>query len=458
MSLRDPEFRESLEGFFATSRLESEPKLPHHLVSGVGKRRFITSSPTPTAHARCSHAVGVRPLLRELAADRDPSLGAPAGGMNAATRAIVRYCVRQGHKPFAIHNGFVGLLDDNVHQLSWLGVDNWTTRGGSELGTNRKLPDIDLGAVAANFQQYNFHALIMIGAFEAFSSLLILEQGRKHYAAFNIPMALMFLALSSSADAYNATQRLYGVFEAETLTETKVQDSEMKHAVEIVDAEFVWDGPPPEEAKKSKKAKKAEKKSRPATPTEPQSQESTFKLKNVNLTIPQGQLVAIVGPVGSGKSSLLESMIGEMRRTAGTVRFNGTVAYCPQSAWIQNATVRENITFGQPFDEERYWKAVHDACLEADLELLPNGDMTEVGERVSTATGIRVIGGCVDHAHRVSRCRAGRSSASTSAVPSTSEPTSRSSTTPSPPSTPMSASTSSRTSSSGPRRTRRASW
>ena len=266
------------------------------------------------------------------------------------------------------------------------------------------------------------------------------------------------LALSSSADAYNATQRLYGVFEAETLTETKVQDSEMKHAVEIVDAEFVWDGPPPEEAKKSKKAKKAEKKSRPATPTEPQSQESTFKLKNVNLTIPQGQLVAIVGPVGSGKSSLLESMIGEMRRTAGTVRFNGTVAYCPQSAWIQNATVRENITFGQPFDEERYWKAVHDACLEADLELLPNGDMTEVGERVSTATVIRVIGGCVNHACRVSRCRAGRSSASTSAALSTSEPTSRSSTTPSPRSMPMSASTSSRTFSSGPRRTRRASW
>lgn len=198
MSLRDPEFRESLEGFFATSRLESEPKLPHHLVSGVGKRRFITSSPTPTAHARCSHAVGVRPLLRELAADRDPSLGAPAGGMNAATRAIVRYCVRQGHKPFAIHNGFVGLLDDNVHQLSWLGVDNWTTRGGSELGTNRKLPDIDLGAVAAKFQQYNFHALIMIGGFEAFSSLLILEQGRKHYPAFNIPMVHLPATISNN--------------------------------------------------------------------------------------------------------------------------------------------------------------------------------------------------------------------------------------------------------------------
>ncbi|KAI0359832.1 6-phosphofructokinase [Trametes cingulata] len=164
MSLRDPEFCESLEGFYATSVLEREPKLPHHLRMRVGIMH----------------------------------VGAPAGGMNAATRAAVRYCIRQGHKPFAIHNGFVGLLDDNVHQLSWLGVDNWMTRGGSELGTNRKLPDIDLGAVAAKFQQHNFHAFIMIGGFEAFSSLRILEQGRKHYPAFNIPMAHLPATISNN--------------------------------------------------------------------------------------------------------------------------------------------------------------------------------------------------------------------------------------------------------------------
>ncbi|PIL35553.1 hypothetical protein GSI_02281 [Ganoderma sinense ZZ0214-1] len=164
MSLRDPEFRETLDGFYATSMLESEPKLHHHLRMRVGIMH----------------------------------VGAPAGGMNAATRAAVRYCLRQGHKPFAINNGFVGLLDDNVFQLSWLGVDNWMTRGGSELGTNRKLPDIDLGAVAAKFQQYNFHAFIMIGGFEAFSSLQILEQGRKFYPAFNIPMAHLPATISNN--------------------------------------------------------------------------------------------------------------------------------------------------------------------------------------------------------------------------------------------------------------------
>ncbi|KAH9972775.1 6-phosphofructokinase [Lactifluus volemus] len=114
--------------------------------------------------------------------------GAPAGGMNAATRAAVRYCIRQGHTPLAISNGFKGLLDDNVYELSWLGVDNWMVRGGSELGTNRTLPDIDLGGVASKFQEHHLQALLMIGGFEAFSSLLILEDGKKYYPAFRIPM------------------------------------------------------------------------------------------------------------------------------------------------------------------------------------------------------------------------------------------------------------------------------
>ncbi|OSX57768.1 hypothetical protein POSPLADRAFT_1185736 [Postia placenta MAD-698-R-SB12] len=164
MSLRDPEFAEALEGFYTTSVFEKEPKLPHHLRMRVGIMH----------------------------------VGAPAGGMNAATRTAVRYCLRQGHKPFAIHNGFLGLLDDNVHQLSWLGVDTWMTRGGSELGTNRKLPDIDMGAVAAKFQQYNFHALLMIGGFEAFNALLLLDNARPHYPAFQIPMVHLPATISNN--------------------------------------------------------------------------------------------------------------------------------------------------------------------------------------------------------------------------------------------------------------------
>ena len=125
-------------------------------------------------------------------------MGAPAGGMNAATRAVVRYCVNQGHIPLGIYNGFRGLLDDHVNQLSWLGVDAWMARGGSELGTNRALPSIDIGAIASKFQQFKFEGLLMIGGFEAFSSLLLLEEGRKHYPAFHIPMVHLPATISNN--------------------------------------------------------------------------------------------------------------------------------------------------------------------------------------------------------------------------------------------------------------------
>ena len=118
--------------------------------------------------------------------------------MNTATRASVRYCIKQGHTPLVVHNGFRGLLDDAIHELSWRGVDGWMSRGGSELGTNRKLSDIDLGAIASRFQEHNIHGLMLIGGFEAFDVPLILETGRKYYPAFHIPMVHLPATISNS--------------------------------------------------------------------------------------------------------------------------------------------------------------------------------------------------------------------------------------------------------------------
>jgi 6-phosphofructokinase 1 len=126
------------------------------------------------------------------------SVGAPAGGMNAATRQAVRFCNNRGHTPVGIFNGFEGLLEDNVTDLSWLRVDTWTTRGGSELGTNRTLPDTDLGQVAAGFQRHNLDALLMVGGFEAFHSLMILESNRPNYPSFQIPMIHLPATISVS--------------------------------------------------------------------------------------------------------------------------------------------------------------------------------------------------------------------------------------------------------------------
>ncbi|KAH8995032.1 ABC transporter [Lactarius akahatsu] len=224
------------------------------------------------------------------------------------------------------------------------------------------------------------------------------------FQLLRLPLMTLPLSLSTITDARNAIGRLQECFTAELVSETLVKDPKLKYAVEIDNASFTWDGPPPDlnEGKEDKGKKKSpsDPHPKPLLVSEPKEvkENALFKLKHVDLRAPRGQLVAIVGAVGSGKTSLLQGLIGDMRRTEGSVRVGGSVAYCSQSAWIQNATIRDNICFGRAFEAERYWKAVHDACLEPDLDVLPNGDMTEVGER-----GISLSGG---QKQRVNICRA----------------------------------------------------
>ncbi|XP_042714742.2 ATP-binding cassette sub-family C member 8 isoform X9 [Chrysemys picta bellii] len=143
--------------------------------------------------------------------------------------------------------------------------------------------------------------------------------------------------------------------------------------------------------------------------------EGSATLSNIDIRIPQGQLTMIVGQVGCGKSSLLLATLGEMQKTSGNVFWNssipdsetgedvspeketavdtevrkrGSVAYASQKPWLLNATVEENIIFESPFNKQRY-KAVIDACsLQPDIDILPHGDQTQIGER-----GINLSGG-----------------------------------------------------------------
>ncbi|XP_038904589.1 ABC transporter C family member 14-like [Benincasa hispida] len=111
-------------------------------------------------------------------------------------------------------------------------------------------------------------------------------------------------------------------------------------------------------------------------------------LKDINLNIKKGELTAVVGTVGSGKSSILASILGEMHKLSGKVHVCGTTAYVAQTSWIQNGTIEENILFGLPMDREKYRKVVRICCLEKDLEMMEYGDQTEIGER-----GINLSGG-----------------------------------------------------------------
>ncbi|KAG0212463.1 Multidrug resistance-associated protein 1 [Mortierella sp. NVP41] len=111
-------------------------------------------------------------------------------------------------------------------------------------------------------------------------------------------------------------------------------------------------------------------------------------LQDINLSVRSGSLVAIVGRIGQGKSSLLSALIGEMYKFQGYAKTVGRIAYVPQQSWILNATLRNNILFGLEYDQGRYERIIAASGLEPDIAILPAGDQTEIGER-----GINLSGG-----------------------------------------------------------------
>uniref|UniRef100_A0A672Q8Y1 Canalicular multispecific organic anion transporter 2-like n=1 Tax=Sinocyclocheilus grahami TaxID=75366 RepID=A0A672Q8Y1_SINGR len=135
-----------------------------------------------------------------------------------------------------------------------------------------------------------------------------------------------------------------------------------------------------------------------ASGNSPHSSHADLVCCSINVMVPQGSLLAVVGHVGCGKTSLVCALLGEMEKLEGQISIQGSVAYVPQQAWIQNATLRDNILFGRPYAEQKY-RCVLEACaLTPDLEVLPGGDQTEIGEK-----GINLSGG---QRQRVSLARA----------------------------------------------------
>nr|KAG5700435.1 hypothetical protein BaRGS_010348 [Batillaria attramentaria] len=190
---------------------------------------------------------------------------------------------------------------------------------------------------------------------------------------FNIlrfPINLLPMIISYLAQAQVSIARVGKFLRSADLDDSSVEyDKNAPAAVSIEKGSFTWDKEMP-------------------LPT----------LRDINLEIPKGKLVAVVGQVGSGKSSLVSAILGEMEKLEGKVTVQSSVAYVPQQAWIQNATLKDNVLFGSRLRERNY-NAVLDACaLRADLDILPGGDMTEIGEK-----GINLSGG---QKQRVSLARA----------------------------------------------------
>ncbi|KAG0333210.1 Multidrug resistance-associated protein 1 [Podila humilis] len=176
------------------------------------------------------------------------------------------------------------------------------------------------------------------------------------------PFLMLPLAVKSTSGARLALRRLDDYLtqpEIESLEEYSATDGG-DIALELSGGEFTWDG-----------------------------DDSGPALSNINLQVKKGDVVAIVGDVGSGKSSFIAALLGQIRQTNSgpKLKLYGKSAYVPQEAWLINVNLRENIIFGKEFEEDRYNAVIKVCALERDLTLFSHGDMTEIGERGSNLSG-----------------------------------------------------------------------
>ncbi|EGV65927.1 hypothetical protein CANTEDRAFT_97001 [Yamadazyma tenuis ATCC 10573] len=164
-----------------------------------------------------------------------------------------------------------------------------------------------------------------------------------------------------------------------------------EEAVTIKNANFVWTIDNVEEKSAKDLAKDSARIDEEADIDAP-SEVNTVALTDINFTAKKGELTCVVGRVGSGKSTLLKAILGcipvDTTINTPTLKVNGSIAYCAQSAWILNSSVRENILFGRKYDKEFYQATVQACELSKDFEMLPDGDRTIVGEK-----GISLSGG-----------------------------------------------------------------
>lgn len=249
-----------------------------------------------------------------------------------------------------------------------------------------------------------FVSVITFTTYTLLGNTLDAETAFTALALFNVlrfPLNMLPQVISSLVEAHVSVKRISAYLLSEEL-----------------DPNAVLRLPPPEEKKqKQKKKKQQEKKQKDKKQQESEeggedlairvtngcfawdSNPSTpVTLQDINISVQRGSLVAVVGAVGSGKSALLSALLGDSHKRAGQVMLSGSVALVTQQAWIQNATLQDNILYGDPYDHARYETCVKVCELRQDVAMLPSGDMTEIGEK-----GINLSGG---QKQRISLARA----------------------------------------------------
>ncbi|CAD6567059.1 MAG: hypothetical protein TREMPRED_003289 [Tremellales sp. Tagirdzhanova-0007] len=240
----------------------------------------------------------------------------------------------------------------------------------------------------------------------------IIFSGLQYFNVLKQPISFLPLAFTAVTDAAVAVGRIGTMLRADELKSELRIDRSAKYAIDV-QGDFQFDGVAPSEqggkklgrpdraqakedkkkAAKDRKEAKLRKKQGllPLDTVKPKKDDGIpFSLRNIDLQVPRGALVCIVGRVGTGKTALLSGLINEMKQLHGHVVFGGPVSYVPQHAWVQSGTIRENITFSskpEDVDEARVNEIIDACALRPEVEMWPDGDETKIGEKGITLSG-----------------------------------------------------------------------
>ncbi|XP_027219261.2 ATP-binding cassette sub-family C member 5 isoform X6 [Penaeus vannamei] len=210
------------------------------------------------------------------------------------------------------------------------------------------------------------------------------------YRATNFPLVILPASVRTWMEFQIALSRIKSILLMDELEPYLKTPQDPDTAVVLDQATLAWDAV---SSFKKKKNKKRRNKKDGITPAD-QLMPKVVDLKHIDvlfdlcLSIKKGELIAVCGGVGAGKSSFISALLGHMRLQSGQVYLQGTCAYVGQQAWIMNASFRENILMGEAFDAKRYYRVIYACNLTQDVGAMPAGDFTEIGER-----GINLSGG-----------------------------------------------------------------
>uniref|UniRef100_UPI0037E705BF ATP-binding cassette sub-family C member 12-like n=1 Tax=Semicossyphus pulcher TaxID=241346 RepID=UPI0037E705BF len=231
---------------------------------------------------------------------------------------------------------------------------------------------------------------ISLNTTDAFTTIAIFNSMR-------FCLGLMPLSVKTLAEAVVALKRLKKILLIQNPDPYMTQKRDNDSAIVMKNATLSWTKPdsqpasPPSTANGVRGHKVDE-------ISQNEKSETLPTLRNISFTLPKGNLLGVCGNVGSGKTSLISSILEQMHLLRGSLTADGTFAYVSQQAWIFHGTVRENILMGEPFNKAKYDRIVEVCSLRADLKILPHGDQTEIGER-----GLNLSGG---QKQRISLARA----------------------------------------------------